>query len=395
MAEIPLGEGTTEEKAYASEGGLREMDRNITERWRGVIFVLLVIAFILTMLFVDKDLTIGTAIEINLKYSILVVLTILTGRLSVVRLTEYDRAVVFRLGKFHRVAGPGWEFIPPLVEGFQRADLRLKVYTLDPQEIVTKDKVRFLIAPEIFMYVSNPKDAILNVDDYEKTVLAYVNSALTHTGGDSTSDYIVAHMDNISHMLVHSIEHISTSPGKEWGVVVPKIKLGFIRFPDEVQSAMHKRAAAEQLKLAAHEKADATKIELDAIREAGSKLTNPAITYLYLEALDKMAQGKATKIILPLELSKIAENITKRTGALSSAPEINIPPDLIQKYTDTLCKYDERLKGIENKLTEKKGAMEVKPGRVGEAKTEKKETKEELDEYKKRIREIKKRVGIS
>ncbi|MEA3255380.1 MAG: SPFH domain-containing protein [Candidatus Altiarchaeota archaeon] len=395
MAEIPLGEGTTEEKTHAAEGGLREVDINIIERWRGVIFVLLVIAFILTILFVDKDLTIGTAVEINLKYSILVVLTILTGRLSILRLTEYDRAVVFRMGKFHRVAGPGWEFIPPLVEGFRRVDLRLKVYNIDPQEIVTKDKIRFLVAPEVFMYVSNPKDAILNVDDYEKTVLAYVNSALTHTGGDSTSDYIVAHMDNISHMLVHSIEHISTSPGKEWGVVVPKIKLGFIRFPDEVQFAMHKRAAAEQLKLAAHEKADATKIELDAIREAGSKLTDPAITYLYLEALDKMASGKATKIVLPLELSRIAESITKRTGALSSAPEIDIPPDLIQKYTDTLSKYDDRLKGIEDKLTEKKDAIEVKPERVGEAKTEKKETKEELDEYKKRIREIKRRVGIS
>ena len=386
MALIPLGEKEAEREVYVPEEKKTGIDiiEKFIEKWRDGIFTILVIAFI-TAIFIP-DIFLGD-IGINLKLIIFVIIIFLIIRISVVRLLEYERAVVFRLGKFHRVAGPGWELIFPIVEKFVRTDLRLKVYTIEPQEIVTKDKVRFLVSPEIFMYVSNPKDAVINVDNYEKAVLSYVNSALTHVGGDSTSDYIVAHMDDISEMLEHSIEKISTLPGREWGVIVPKIKLGFIRFPDEVQSAMHKRVAAGQLKLAAHEKADATKIEIDAIREAGSKLTDPAITYLYLEALDKIAKGKATKMILPLEISKIAESITKRTGALPETPEVTLPKDLIRKYKESVDRYDKKLKEIEDKLAKR----EIKERKE---KSEKKETEEELNEYKERIREIKKRIGI-
>ena len=365
---------------------------------------------------------------------------------SIVVFNEFERGVVFRWGKFDRIAGPGWAIVFPLLERYVKVDMRLEVISLGVQEVVTKDKVRFLIAPEIFMYVSNPKDAVLNVQNYKRAVIQYVNSAVTHTAGDSTSDYIVAHMNEISDMLGHSVEHISNTPGKEWGVVVPRVKLAFIRFPDVVQSAMHTKVASEQLKLAAHEKAEAIKAEIDAIREAGGKLTDPAITYMYLEALDKVARGKATKIVLPLEISKIAETITRRTaGALGGGLETSkgggpgIPPEIISKYAEIVDSYDKRLKQIENKITPEEEKKErnrmirdayragqddnreehaarrtVKEDReagagagdhassarikhrnlVGEHGKETEKDSEDLKEYKERIREIKKRVGI-
>jgi len=362
---------------------------------------------------------------------------------SIVVFNEFERGVVFRWGKFNRISGPGWEIIFPLVERYVKVDMRLEVISLGVQEVVTKDKVRFLIAPEIFMYVSNPKDAILNVQNYKKAVIQYVNSAVTHTAGDSTSDYIVAHMNEISDMLGHTVEHISNTPGKEWGVVVPRVKLAFIRFPEEVQSAMHHKVASEQLKLAAHEKAEAIKAEIDAIREAGGKLTDPAITYMYLEALDKVARGKATKIVLPLEISKIAETITRRTsGAMGMSQEgqktgdAGITPELVNKYAEIVNNYDKRLKQIENKITpeeerkernrmirdayragqndtsreraerreERKDADDSDhassarvrhKGLVGEHGKEGKDKEpDDIKEYKDRIREIKKRVGI-
>jgi regulator of protease activity HflC (stomatin/prohibitin superfamily) len=363
----------------------------------------------------------GISIQPNVLIPLLTVLLIgLIINKSIVNFMEYERGVVFKWGKFNRIAGPGWEVIFPLMERYIKADLRLEVISLPPHEVVTKDKVRFLVSPEIFMYVSNPKDAILNVQNYKKAVIQYVTSALTHTLGDSTSDYIVAHMNEISDMLGHSVEHITNTPGKEWGVVVPRVKLAFIRFPDEVQSAMHKKVASEQLKLAAHEKAEAIKTEIDAIREAGGKLTDPALTYMYLESLDKVAKGKATKIILPLEISKMAENITRRTGsAMGGGREIPAPPEMVQKYAEIVDNYDKRLKDIEGKLTisearedknrmlrdehrkkqlEDKSAKEETANREKHEETprEKTNTKEEgeLKEYKDRIREIKKRVGI-
>jgi len=188
------------------------------------------------------DFPYGVSIEVQVLIVLLTVLLIfLIINKSIVNFMEYERGVVFRWGKFNRIAGPGWEVIFPLMERYVKVDLRLEVISLPPHEVVTKDKVRFLVSPEIFMYVSNPKDAILNVQNYKKAVIQYVTSALTHTLGDSTSDYIVAHMNEISDMLGHSVEHIADTPGKEWGVVVPRVKLAFIRFPEEVQSAMQQK----------------------------------------------------------------------------------------------------------------------------------------------------------
>ena len=145
-------------------------------------------------------------------------LIILIINKSIVNFMEYERGVIFKWGKFNRIAGPGWEVVFPMMERYVKVDMRLEVISMGIQEVETKDKVRFLVAPEIFMFVANPKDAILNVQNYKKAVINYVNSALTHNLGDSTSDYIVAHMNEISDVLTHSIQHMAETPGKEWGV---------------------------------------------------------------------------------------------------------------------------------------------------------------------------------
>ena len=352
MAVIPIQEESQasieqqreQEKIIKVQGGFSLEPQTIA-----ISVVSLLIVFFL-FFYNNSTLDFPYGVRIEIKYLIPLLTIALIGLIinkSIVNFMEYERGVVFKWGKFNRIAGPGWEVIFPLMERYIKADLRLEVISLPPHEVVTKDKVRFLVSPEIFMYVSNPKDAILNVQNYKKAVIQYVTSALTHTLGDSTSDYIVAHMNEISDTLGHAIEHITNTPGKEWGVVVPRVKLAYIRFPDEVQSAMHKKVASEQLKLAAHEKAEAIKTEIDAIREAGGKLTDPALTYMYLESLDKVARGKATKIVLPLEISRMAESITRRTnGAMNGGRDMNVPPEMVQRYSEMVDNYDKRLKDI-------------------------------------------------
>ena len=425
MAVIPIQEESQatieqkreEEKIIKVQGGFSLEPQTIA-----ISIVSLLIVFFL-FFYTGSSLDFPYGVRIEIKYLIPLLTIALIGLIinkSIVNFMEYERGVVFKWGKFNRIAGPGWEVIFPLMERYIKADLRLEVISLPPHEVVTKDKVRFLVSPEIFMYVSNPKDAILNVQNYKKAVIQYVTSALTHTLGDSTSDYIVAHMNEISDTLGHAVEHITNTPGKEWGVVVPRVKLAYIRFPDEVQSAMHKKVASEQLKLAAHEKAEAIKTEIDAIREAGGKLTDPALTYMYLESLDKVARGKATKIVLPLEISRMAESITRRTnGAMNGGRDMNVPPEMVQRYSEMVDNYDKRLKDIEGRLTSSEGKEdrnrtlrddyrkkqladktvkeEIAPReKQTDAPREKTTTKEdsELSEYKDRIREIKKRVGI-
>lgn len=397
MALIPV------EEPKKTKSLLEEPETDVGIRWVDLIYTLaFILLFVLFIFPPQEELYIKEiSLGINLRILILLLMVIMYIQKSIVKFDEYERGVVLRFGKFKDVYGPGWAIVFPIVEKAIKVDLRLNVYTVDPQEVVTRDKVRFLVSPEVFMYVSDPKAAVINVKDYKRAVLQYVNSALTHICGNSPSDYIVSHMDEISHKLEESIHHISNLPGKEWGVTVPKIKITFIRFPDKVQDAMHEKVAAEQLKLAAHEKAEATKIEIDAIREAGSKLTDPAITYMYLEALDKVARGRATKIVLPLEVSKIAETITKRTGTpVGEIPSIQIPPEMIEKYAETIDNYEKRIKSIENRLnigtTDKKQLTEKIESyeKELESTTDEEMSADEKEKYKQRIKEIKERLGI-
>ncbi|RLI89616.1 MAG: hypothetical protein DRO62_01255 [Candidatus Altiarchaeales archaeon] len=403
MALIPLDEKIPE----GAKGGVvtgRKKKRTVIPRWQSAIFIPIFIVLIsLLLLFPGTTLHVyGISVRIGtLVLLFILVLFALILPKALVKLLEYERAVVFRFGKFNRIAGPGWVIIFPIVEEYVRVDLRLQIYTIDPQEVVTRDKVRFLVSPEIFMYVSDPKDAVINVEDYKGAVLRYVNSALTHICGNSPSDYIVSHMDEISHRLEDSIHHIANRPERRWGVIIPRIKLTLVRFPDKVQNAMHEKVASEQLKLAAHEKAEATKIEIDAIREAGAKLTDPAITYMYLEALDKVARGRATKIVLPLEISKIAETIARRTGAsVGEIPQIQIPPGLIEQYKETIDNYEDRIKSIESRLNmaekKHKETEKIENYERGVELPEKKKTfdEEEKEKYKRRIKKIKERLGI-
>ncbi|MEA1924692.1 MAG: SPFH domain-containing protein [Candidatus Altiarchaeota archaeon] len=384
MAIIPKTEGTAFDITA-------EEKHELGIKWQDVFYVVigLVLLFLLISPLPSDFESIGLgAIRVNTKTIIVVLMILLYIQRTIVRFNEYERGVVLRLGRFDRIAGPGWSLVFPLLETYFKVDLRLQVYNIPPQEVVTRDKVRFMLSPEIFMYVNDPKAAILNVDDYKHTTLGYVNSSLTHDCGNSTSDYIITHMDDLTHSLEDRINHVSNESGKEWGVKIVKIKLTLVRFPDSVQDAMHEKVASEQLKLAAHEKAEATKIEIDAIREAGSKLTSPAITYMYLEALDKVARGRATKIVLPLEVSKIAETISKSTG--DTVTPAGLPLEMLNKYKDAIDKYDERLGRLEGKLVGGESEKVITDSdRVIEDKTVDGKT-----DYEKKVRDIKRRLDL-
>ncbi|MBU4266860.1 MAG: hypothetical protein L6243_01045 [Candidatus Altiarchaeales archaeon] len=303
---------------------------------------------------------------------------------TILNLTDPERAALYRTGKFRRIIGPGWYF--PLItfldyETIKLVDIRMEQIIIEPQPVVTKDKIWFQIAPTIFLYVSNAEKAIRNVQDYKKAVVDYVVAALTSICGAQTSDYIVTHMDKISRDLEEGVAKLASVPGREWGVEVPRVEIKSIEFPDKVQDAMHDRVAAEQKKLAAHEQAEASKVVIDAVREAGAKLTDPAITYLYLEALDKMAQGRATKIIMPMEISKIAERITKTTGGLT--------PNQSNQLHGALETYEDKLKKLEGEVEEKEKELEELE-KTQETTSSKEKPGEE--DYAKKIEEIKKRI---
>ena len=101
---------------------------------------------------------------------------------------------------------------------------------------------------------------------------------------------------------------------KDWGIEVYRVELERFDIPEDVRQAMHERKKAKELKEAAEQKALAEKITIQTINEAASNLSPQTLAYMYMETLKKMAEGKATKIIFPLEMSKLAESLADRAG---------------------------------------------------------------------------------
>lgn len=240
---------------------------------------------------------------------------------------EYERGVVFRFGKYHRIVGPGWVFIIPIVEKFVRYDLRTETIDIPPQEVITKDAVKLLIDAVIYMRVEDPVKAELYVEeDYRKAVEEYTKGRIRNVIGSVELNQLYAKIAEINETLRKDVQSIA----ERWGVVITNVELIDVTPPAVVVEAMQAQEIAERYKAAAVEEAKTTEIRIGAIQAAAGKLTEPALTYLYLNALKEVANGRSSKLIFPLEFSKLAEGVSKGIGGKAQEWE-KLAKDVIAK----------------------------------------------------------------
>ncbi len=227
-----------------------------------------------------------------------------------IMLREYERAVVFRFGRYVGIKGPGWVILIPFVDSYKIIDLRAKTVDIPIQEVVTADNIKLKIDAIIYIKVKDPEKAVLNVKDYEKAAVSNIQASLRAVIGKMKLSEVISNIDKINELLRKGTEEVT----KDWGVEVEKVEIQSVTLPEGVQRAMHELKEAEQKKLAAKELAEGTKIKLSALQEAASKFTDPTLKYLYLQSLQKIAEGKSSKIIFPMELSRLAAGISEKFG---------------------------------------------------------------------------------
>jgi len=230
---------------------------------------------------------------------------------------EYERGVVFRFGKFHRVAEPGWRFLIPAIETFVKYDLRTEAIDIPPQVVITKDAVEIKIDAVIYLRIEDPVKAELYVEeDYRKAVEELVKGRIRNVAAGLELQDLYGNIEDINKDLSRAVQELA----KEWGILVINIELISFTPSPEVVKAMQAQEIAERYKQAAKEEAEATKIRIDALEAGAGKLSEPTLNYLYLKALKDLADGRASKIIFPLEFTKLAERI----GAGSKGAEGNL-----------------------------------------------------------------------
>ena len=248
-----------------------------------------------------------------------------------IRLKEYERAVVFRFGRFVGVRGPGWIIILPYVEEYKVVDLRVQTVDVPKQEVVTKDNIVLTVDAVIYLQVVDPEKAVLNVDDYKEASRLFIQSMIRDLIGSMTLEEVISNIDELNEKLKEELSKMA----ENWGVKIVSVQLQDVDIPPGIKKAMHEMMIAEKEKKARMWRAEATKIELEAIKEATQDMNERVLLYFYLEALKKLAEGRATKIIYPLDLSTLAQAISRHIGGV-------VPPDKIEsdlkKYKDVIEK---------------------------------------------------------
>lgn len=304
-----------------------------------VLFVLLIVYFLVDMFF-TLSVFVKTIFLIVLILIFLAVLIIKAG--FILFLQEHERAVISRFGRVHRVSGPGWAIMIPLLETFKKVDLRVATLDVPKQEVITKDNVVLKIDVVIYLMVKKDPQSVINsvvnVEDYKQAAQLYVKSTVRELIGGMTLDETIGNINELNKKMIKEISEIS----KDWGVTVQSVEIKEIIVPEAVVDAMHKQKAAVQQKLATKELAEAEKMKIEAINQAASGLSQQSITYYYIKALEEMSKGAATKIIFPMEFSRLAEILAGKMapgGKEKSKVEL-----FLEKYGDIL---EEKLLKVE------------------------------------------------
>lgn len=269
--------------------------------------------------------------------AVVVFVVAMTG-VKIVR--PWEKGLIERLGKYQRTADSGLTLIVPFMEKMIKVDMREQVVDVPPQGVITKDNVVVNVDAVIYYEVTDPMQVVYNVADYYTAVTKLAQTNLRNLIGDLALDESLTSRELINTKLREILDDATD----KWGSKVTRVELQRIEPPDDVTDAMHRQMKAERERramileaeghkqsaiLKAEGQAEAIKKVADADRyqkltvaqgEAEAietvfgaihqgKPTNDLIAIKYLEALQKIADGQATKIFLPYESSSILGSI--------------------------------------------------------------------------------------
>jgi len=224
-------------------------------------------------------------------------------------LYQYERGVVFTLGRFRGVREPGLRFIWPIFQAMRRVDMRIKTADIPRQEVITKDNIPVLAATVVYFKVVRPEDAIIEIEDYVYAVRQYTQAALRDVVGNHELDFVLSEREQIGGAIGEMVE----AETGDWGIAIEAIKIQEIELPAEMKRAMAKQAEAERERRAviiASEGELTASVNLQHAAENLSKSTG-ALHLRTLQTIRDIAADPSEKIVLflPAEMGRLAQHL--------------------------------------------------------------------------------------
>ena len=260
---------------------------------------------------------------VTLGIIVVVAFAILTSAIKIVQ--EYERGVIFRLGRLVGARGPGLFVIIPFIDQMQKMDLRVVTLDVPPQEVISRDNVSIRVSAVVYFRVLDPENAVIKVENFRNATFQIAQTTLRSVLGQSELDELLAEREQINLRLQQIIDE-QTGP---WGIKVSVVEVKDVELPDVMQRAMARQAEAEREKRAKIIHADgefqASQTLADAARVISSQ--EGALQLRFLQTLNEVATEKNSTIIFPIPVdlielfTRVARGAARSGGGETSEEE--------------------------------------------------------------------------
>ena len=274
----------------------------------GLVFVVLAVIGVGVTGLIGSQFSIPVAIRFAIIWAFLDIVTASAIRLA----AQWEKAVVFRLGKFHAMKGPGLFAIFPLVDQVRLVDTRVLTANFPQQQVITRDNVPVTIDGVLFFRVDNAADAIITVQDYRYMITQYAQTSLRDVIGQMTLDQLLTEREEIAKSIAHHVENDT----KGWGLEVTAVRIQDIDMPEELKKMMSRQASAEREKRATITKAEGDKeAAVNLALAAKTMAASPGAMQLRtLQTIDGLGPTASNTVVLAVPV-----DVLESFGALKQA----------------------------------------------------------------------------
>ena len=239
-------------------------------------------------------------------------LLVLVAIASVKILREYERGVVFFLGRFDRVKGPGLIFVVPPIQQMVRVDLRTRVFDVPPQDVITRDNISVKVNAIIYFRVVDPQNAIIQVANFNEATSQLAQTTLRAILGRHELDELLAEREKLN----QDIQTVLDQQTDAWGIKVSNVEIKQVDINESMIRAIARQAEAERERRAKVIHAEGELQASEKLLQAANMLAQrtEAMQLRYLQTLTQIAGDKASTIVFPVPLDMLAPLLGRKSG---------------------------------------------------------------------------------
>lgn len=232
--------------------------------------------------------------------------------ISIKQINQYERGIRFTLGKYSGIMEPGWRLVYPIIQSYQRVDIRTKAVDVPDQEAITKDNVSTRISAVIYYKIVDSSKAILEVEDFYYAVHQLAQTTMRNVVGEVELNDLLAKRDAIA----QRISDIVDKTAEEWGLKILSVELKDINLPEDMKRTMAKQAEAEREKKATIINSEGEVIAAENLAKAAKLMANsPGALHLRtLNSINDISSDQSNTVVFvtPIEVLKALEGFIKK-----------------------------------------------------------------------------------